>query len=1566
MAVRITDGGLSWAATIDDSELNRVATRIEGRFSSVAQSAKAEGASMESFAKSAARAAAGYLSLQAAGGFISQMVAVRGEFQQTEVAFTTMLQSKDKANKLMAQMVDLAATTPFTLSEVAKSGKQLLAYGFAADTITENLTQLGNIAAGVSAPIGDIAYLFGTLRTQGRAFTKDIREFSGRGIPIIAELAKVLNTSEKNVSLLVESGKVGFPEVQKAFDNMTSSGGMFFNLMKEQSKTLTGQLSNLSDAWDMMLNTLGKSQQGIFSGGIEAAAELVKNYDAVLSSITILVIGYGVYRAALMATAAYERVAMTSSGSMALSINNESIARIKNAASMLTEMRASVSNLAAQRAAAAQTLSSDLLILQSAKQRLAAAEAIQVSNAMGVATQQSINRAKAIQAATDDVIAAKEQASISRKASVAAATAFATGQSELETTAKVANSAATVELTAVESLQTANKRIAIAVTSAYNAVLLATPAIAFAAAITALGVAIYAFAQTTSAAVVSQKALNEILVEVAGKYAEQKLTVTDYVKIIKDASSTENERTAALKKLTELSPKILGALNAQNISTQQGSAAIKEYLKWLDAKLQGEAAYVIKSDAVKRMAERNIKAGLEGNELDGGLDWTTRLGYSLKNLFTGKVNLKASDDASDIVKELNSHDQAIIDAVNKKYGAALKQRAIDGITPETPDLAVVKNKAFYEAIVTKNTEDLEALDSSTKDFAAKSKPLIAKIKAAKLALLNFDVSDKAGKRAAKEEDGALKRQAEMLQKIYDLNDKYNNKSLTGDEQKLADIRGEFKSLQADIDQYNKDPKNKKINPNLKPELEKALINQQYDNDTKLLAIELERQKDLYAKYEQFKTDRGADSAKARFENEKKFDSSITYLDRLKAEKKSLEKDPVTMTGKEIERYQMVTKLINDEVIVQKAAYDALLFENSTFGQLKAAAIERYNSDISKLEGKANEGRRAVRTQFFLEEMDSIKNNALQKTEAFKKAAQEAFVLSRQQLIQQTRALETLLASGTLPDEQVKNVQKSLDSLKFTMKIGVDQGNLASLKDEFTRVSDQLHAKDGDGNEIILSDADYKAVITRLAAIGIKIGEIDKNGDGTASWADGVVENFDYLQKGAGFEEFAKGASVDLGALAGSFNELSGALGGNETQAGYLLDTIGQLAGAAGDAAGAAASFANGDIVGGITKTISAVTKVLGIAKKVKEMNAAARKEVEDFYINAIKGERAYQDLLKERELQTVRNNKVALQGIRDELALRRSQMDAYAEESAEIMAKLQGQQSIASESSTHGTWFRKAKVNKTYASLAGQDFQQLSQLLAQGKLEGETKALVERLVELEQKGYDAEAAIAALAQETSELFTGTTADNLTNTLANMFAEGKTSAADLADFFKTSMDDAALSIFKNKVLAKAMETFYAEFDKAAQSGDELTSEEIARLNGLFTSLTGDALKRFEEFQKITGSSLNGSDNASNPDTLRGRVESITMDQADVLSGNIAGLRLTQLETNVILKPIGMSLLQQLGVAQLHLDIAIKNEQNTYRTANNTDSLLEMKTALISINKKMDNSANALAGAGHNGI
>ena len=206
--------------------------------------------------------AAGIFAVSGIQDFVSKLYSVRGEFQQLEISFKTMLGSGEQANELLAQLAQTAASTPFDLQGIASSAKNMLAYGFAADQVNETIVRLGNVAAGLSQPLGDIVYLYGTLRASGRVTNIDIRQFANRGIPIYEELAKVLGKSVSEINSLVSAGKVGFPDIEQAFQNMTNKGGKFYNLMQAQSESLTGQISNLQDNIDMMFNERGRPVVG--------------------------------------------------------------------------------------------------------------------------------------------------------------------------------------------------------------------------------------------------------------------------------------------------------------------------------------------------------------------------------------------------------------------------------------------------------------------------------------------------------------------------------------------------------------------------------------------------------------------------------------------------------------------------------------------------------------------------------------------------------------------------------------------------------------------------------------------------------------------------------------------------------------------------------------------------------------------------------------------------------------------------------------------------------------------------------------------------------------------------------------------------------------------------------------------------------------------------------------------------------------------------------------------------------------------------------------------------------
>lgn len=166
---------------------------------------------------------------------------------------------------------------------------------------------LGDVASGLQIPIGQLIYLYGTLRTQGRAMTVDIRQFAGRGIPIYEELAKVLGVSKDQVGELVKEGKVGFKEIEQAFKNMTSEGGKFANLMESSAGTWPQRLSNIEDTLFQKMNEFGNKYKEVFEFGIGTAEDLVESLDDVLSVMGGLIAAYGTYKAALITAAVAQK-----------------------------------------------------------------------------------------------------------------------------------------------------------------------------------------------------------------------------------------------------------------------------------------------------------------------------------------------------------------------------------------------------------------------------------------------------------------------------------------------------------------------------------------------------------------------------------------------------------------------------------------------------------------------------------------------------------------------------------------------------------------------------------------------------------------------------------------------------------------------------------------------------------------------------------------------------------------------------------------------------------------------------------------------------------------------------------------------------------------------------------------------------------------------------------------------------------------------------------------------------------------------------------------------------------
>lgn len=245
------------------------------------------------------------------GKFVNQMMQVRGQFQQTEMAFKTMLQSEEKADALMKQIIHTAAITPFGVEDVTEGAKQLLAFNVAAEDVNKTLIGLGDVAAGMGLNLKDLVMLYGTTIAKGKMDTMDLYQFLNRGIPIADEIAKVMGldvtNAIKEVQKQIKAGKVTSDIFIQAMQSMTAEGSKFGGLMEAQSKTITGQISNIEDAIEQMFNELGKSQEGVINTGLGIVSTLVENWETVGKVLMTVVAAYGAYKAAVIAMIAISK-----------------------------------------------------------------------------------------------------------------------------------------------------------------------------------------------------------------------------------------------------------------------------------------------------------------------------------------------------------------------------------------------------------------------------------------------------------------------------------------------------------------------------------------------------------------------------------------------------------------------------------------------------------------------------------------------------------------------------------------------------------------------------------------------------------------------------------------------------------------------------------------------------------------------------------------------------------------------------------------------------------------------------------------------------------------------------------------------------------------------------------------------------------------------------------------------------------------------------------------------------------------------------------------------------------
>lgn len=474
-------GGLGFKATLDIDDFNVSAATMERHIKDFSNTAAQEAAAVEDSFQQMAEKAGQYISYyligQGMNNLVSSIVSVRGQFQQLEIAFGTMLGSEEKATALMQQMVNTAAKTPFDLMEVAEGAKQLLAYGVSAEKVNDTLVRLGNIASGLSIPLNDIVYLYGTTMVQGRLYAQDVRQFTGRGIPLVKELAEKYHTTAEGINEMVSAGKIGFPDVEEVLNKMTNAGGQFYQLMEKQSSSLTGQIANLEDAWDSALNSFGEQTEGALSAGIQGATYVVEHMDDVVRILKSVAIAYGSVKAATVlasvATKGYTGITVLDNAAKTAQL---ALMKAQSALSgeVINQKKAMAAAEQANYAALETTLTAEEKAAVTKQMRIAAIQSLLTAQQQEYLSNLNLTASsQGYEAAAVGVMTAEQRLALSKQDFTAKSAAYRAAIMQ-EAQAKAANQAQTVEAmrsdvrAAAQSVEAAKAK-AIAATQATEA-----------------------------------------------------------------------------------------------------------------------------------------------------------------------------------------------------------------------------------------------------------------------------------------------------------------------------------------------------------------------------------------------------------------------------------------------------------------------------------------------------------------------------------------------------------------------------------------------------------------------------------------------------------------------------------------------------------------------------------------------------------------------------------------------------------------------------------------------------------------------------------------------------------------------------------------------------------------------------------------------------------------------------------------------------------------------------------------------------------------------------------------
>ncbi|MDX8555898.1 hypothetical protein OZ663_04430 [Elizabethkingia sp. HX CGY] len=694
------------------------------------------------------------------------------------------------------------------------------------------------------------------------------------------------------------------------------------------------------------------------------------------------------------------------------------------------------------------------------------------------------------------------------------------------------------------------------------------------------------------------------------------------------------------------------------------------------------------------------------------------------------------------------------------------------------------------------------------------------------------------------------------------------------------------------------------------------------------------------------------------------------MDKAKGSGEKMDKGVYNMlSGKMVEKKQELTDMMTD-----------FINTHQSFEAQRTAITAKYATMRAKIEkqGTSPETTRLISEveKQKQQELDAVNSAEYAKQSLYEKFSQNLMGITKRELANRIASLEEYLrlSKGLLSAGQQNFIEAELEKakkLKATFNVGTEEKQLLQQKAKLTQDINDKRAK---GNEDVVKEA---------ADLEIVNGKLK-----------------DILAKKAAI------ASDVAGALASGFRNIASAIDDSNAGLADTLDTLGDIMGIAQNAAGAFASFASGDIVGGISQTFSAITGIFSIGKKARESEKKAREEMKKYQDSIFQSGLDYQALLRQRLSEELKINdayKARITNIKEEMAANAKNKESILRDQEAVLKRLLNAQTVTGmHTEKYGGFLgigRKTRAveelskvgdllglngykedpfkglspflkkfmgikNNVFADLlpppetiavSDELFDKLAKLNAEKPLTGDAKAAYEQLLKLKEEYGSIEALNRDLEKQLKEAVTGTTAQSLADSIKQGILSGKKQFSDFADDIENFLRQGIIAGMSAKVIEPQIQKLQDELANMLGDG-VLTEDEKKQFQEMYMKIASEASQYLD---LINQTGLNVTGNVGSANSLQGAYKAASQESIDLLAGQTGGMRLAQLETNQILKA---GAAQQMAQTSKMLEVQIDIERNTRRTAENTEELYDINEGIQKVEKALSSQYNQLKAAG----